>query len=155
MWGPGRAVLLLGEWCSGRWSSSVQARSRITSPRIAVYRYLFEATSPVSHPELAEALADQGFDRATIYRNLIDLSEAGLVNRTDTGDHLWRFELRREGAHKNSEHPHFTCMGCGTVSCLPGVKIEIKADPQQKTNAAINQFEEVLLKGRCENCVAP
>ena len=132
-----------------------QAGLRSTAPRIAVYRYLYEAKSPVSHPEISEALADQGFDRATIYRNLIDLANAGILSRTDAGDHLWRFELRREDAHSQGEHPHFTCVGCGTISCLPGVQVEIKTDPQQKASAAIRQFDEVLLKGRCDNCVAP
>ena len=67
---------------------------RATSPRIAVLQSLGRSRTPVSHAELAAELAPKGWDRATIYRNLIDLTNAGLVRRTDMGDHLWRFELR-------------------------------------------------------------
>src|SRR5215510_10413216 len=103
---------------------------RSTAPRVAVLQYLQQATTPVSHAALYEALADQGFDRATIYRNLIDLTEVGLLSRTDVGDHVWRFELRQEGqrGHQN-EHPHFMCTDCGEVACLPGVSVRISPTP--------------------------
>jgi Fe2+ or Zn2+ uptake regulation protein len=70
---------------------------RSTSSRVAVLRYLMGAEQPVSHANLVEALADEGFDRATIYRNLMDLTEVALLTRSDLGDHVWRFELRRDG----------------------------------------------------------
>lgn len=69
---------------------------RGTAPRIAVLRFLERATAPLSHGDIYQELAVRGFDRATIYRNLINLADAGLVSRTDLGDHIWRFELRRE-----------------------------------------------------------
>ena len=81
---------------------------RSTGPRVAVLAYLSKATAPLSHTELHEALADRGYDRATIYRNLMDLAEAGLLVRSDLGDHVWRFERRqvargtRKGTHTSS-----------------------------------------------------
>jgi Fur family transcriptional regulator, ferric uptake regulator len=101
---------------------------RATSPRIAVLQSLGRPRTPTSHAELAAELAPKGWDRATIYRNLIDLTKAGLVRRTDMGDHLWRFELRDGGGeHAASEHPHFVCEACGDVLCLPDESIAIKA----------------------------
>ena len=47
----------------------------------------------MNHSEVAEALEEAGFDRATLYRNLVDLAAAGILNRSDYGDHSWRFEL--------------------------------------------------------------
>lgn len=66
---------------------------RSTAARITVIQFLRQATSPLTHAEIAEDLTPMGFDKATVYRNLIDLAEAGLVKRTELGDHAWRFEL--------------------------------------------------------------
>ncbi len=90
-------------------------------------------------------------DRATVYRNLIELSEAGLVSRLDLGDHIWRFELRENGPGDASEHAHFLCTQCGSVSCLDGVEIKVGATPRNK-RSAFGDVTEVLLKGRCARC---
>ena len=50
---------------------------RSTAPRIAVLRRLLVATTPISHGELVDTLAEEGMDRTTVYRNLVDLTEAG------------------------------------------------------------------------------
>jgi len=128
---------------------------RSTAPRVAVLQYLQTATTPVSHAELYEVLADQGFDRATIYRNLIDLTEIGLLSRTDVGDHVWRFELKREGqrGHQTAEHPHFMCTDCGEVACLPGVNVRISPTPSAPR--ALNTKNVVVqLQGLCDRCAA-
>src|SRR5438067_7954895 len=71
---------------------------RRTAPRVAVLDLLARAGGPLSHGEVAAELAERGFDRATVYRNLLDLTDVELVRRTDPGDHVWRFELVRDGA---------------------------------------------------------
>jgi Fur family ferric uptake transcriptional regulator len=109
----------------------------------------------VSHAELAAELAPNGWDRATIYRNLIDLTNVGLVRRTDMGDHLWRFELGDQGgAHTASVHPHFMCQACGDVVCLPSESIEIKA-ARGAPRALRQKGLEIQIKGRCDRCVQP
>jgi Fur family transcriptional regulator, ferric uptake regulator len=129
-----------------------EAGLRSTAPRIAVYCHLAAADRPISHAELFDALGPEGFDRATLYRNLIDLVSANLVTRTDHGDHVWRFELRRADEHAAREHPHFTCLDCGTVSCLPDVEVQLKPATAAAKPRAM-QLDEVHLKGRCERCV--
>ena len=158
---------------------AVQARIRgvglrCTAARIAVLQYLISATGPLTHAEVSEAVGpSKGFDRATIYRNLTELTEAGLVSRVELGDHVWRFELKRAGhAHaKGEDHPHFLCTSCGEVSCLDDVDVAITPKPGRgkpaggtqagrgKTgkNAAarsgpIRSVQEVLLKGQCGKC---
>lgn len=129
-----------------------EAGLRTTLARLAVLAQLDAAAAPLTHAELAEALAPQGFDRATIYRNLIDLTEAGLLLRTELGDHLWRFETRRAGGEHASQHPHFVCVDCGEVSCLADINVDISPSPGSK-RSVIGELTEVLLKGRCERCV--
>ena len=128
-----------------------KAGLRSTGPRIAVLRWLSRSSSPVSHPELFEALAAEGFDRATLYRNLVDLAEANIVRRTDLGDHVWRYELRSSEGHV-VEHPHFVCTDCGEVACLPGVAVKIVTTNTETPRSVRTRKVAVQLSGRCNEC---
>jgi Fur family ferric uptake transcriptional regulator len=131
-----------------------KAGLRSTAPRIAVLRRLSVASTPVSHGELVDALASDGMDRTTIYRNLVDLTEVGLVTRTDLGDHVWRFELKRsKGNGDDARHPHFTCSSCGAVSCLPEVTLKVKPG-KGVPKALAKQQVEIQLRGTCDTCAA-
>ena len=105
----------------------------------------------MSHGALADELEHLGFDRATIYRNLIDLTDANLVTRNDLGDHVWRFELRKGDRDHRKVHPHLVCSDCGAVSCLPEVDVKLVlargASPRLR-----NQELEVQLRGVCDHC---
>jgi Fur family ferric uptake transcriptional regulator len=127
------------------------AGMRSTGPRMAVLERLRRATAPLSHGEITEELLPLGFDRATIYRNLVDLAEAGLVSRVEVGDHVWRYEVRRSERDDSREHPHFVCNDCGTVSCLPSVSVNIRPAPGSP-RSVVAEVSEVVLKGRCESC---
>ena len=131
---------------------------RCTPARVAVLHHLETAPGPLTHAEVSEALHGHGFDRATIYRNLTELTEAGLASRVELGDHVWRFEAKRAGGgHKGDDHPHFVCTTCGEVSCLDDVQVAITPRAAAGKRAArasgrIGSVTEVLLKGRCEQC---
>ncbi len=124
---------------------------RATAARIAVMKELLAATSPVTHAQMAERLAGSGYDRATIYRNLVELAEAGILSRIELGDHVWRFELRRSEEAGVADHPHFVCVDCGEVSCLPTGSVSIQHDSGAKPDA-IGTVTAVLLKGHCNQC---
>ena len=126
---------------------------RSTPARVAVLQHLEQADHPLTHGEIAAELVPQGFDKATVYRCLIDLTEAGLLSRSELGDHAWRFEMRRESAAHTGEHPHFLCVDCGEVVCLSDVRISISPAPGTK-QSRIGELTEVLLKGHCERCRA-
>jgi Fur family transcriptional regulator, ferric uptake regulator len=113
---------------------------RVTTSRVAVLRALSEQSAPVSHGELAMHLGDASFDRVTVWRILMALVDARLADRTDLGDHVWRFELRRHA------HPHFMCIDCKTVRCLPPEAVRIAA-------RLAPGVVEVQVKGRCEGCL--
>src|SRR5688572_24016478 len=125
---------------------------RATAPRIAVLRSLLNVATPQSHAEVVERLAPEGWDRATIYRNLTDLTEAGLVRRTDLGDHVWRFDLRvQQKGHAESDHPHFMCDECGGVLCLPDESVELK--PARGAPRALQRNRvQIQIRGRCDRC---
>jgi Fur family transcriptional regulator, ferric uptake regulator len=124
---------------------------RCTAARLAVLGALKRSASPLSHAEIARALAPLALDRGTVYRNLTGLSESGLVSRLDLGDHVWRFELRKNGQGTETEHAHFLCTECGEISCLDGVEIRVTPVTRQK-RSPVGNVTEILLKGRCPRC---
>ncbi len=136
--------------------SELRARGlRATAARAAVYEVLLAAGGPVTHADVCDKLESAAFDRATIYRNLVDLAEVGLARRSDLGDHLWRFELanRTHDEHQPSDaaHPHFVCTECGTVECLPDGAVTVapvKGAPRALKKARV----EVQVRGTCNDC---
>jgi Fur family ferric uptake transcriptional regulator len=132
-----------------------RAGLRGTLPRLSVLWALRRADAPVSHGDVAAAVSDHALDRATVYRNLLDLVRVGLARRTDLGDHVWRFEaVRQDGGRRHPgkrEHPHFVCSQCGTVECLDDLSLHlgrsVRAPRALRTKAV-----EILVKGRCDRC---
>jgi Fur family ferric uptake transcriptional regulator len=120
---------------------------RVTEQRLVILRELAKLRIPTSHPELTERLAGSGLDRATVYRNLLSLTEAGVLIKTQLGDNVWRFELPRTASSEHGTHPHFICSDCGSVSCLPASSVALRGE------AARNEVAEVQLRGRCTGCV--
>lgn len=127
-----------------------EAELRSTSCRVAVLQFLSGAAAPQSHADVADRLVPQGFDKSTIYRCLTEMADAGLLTRLDLGDHVWRFEYR-SGKETAAEHPHFVCVDCGKVACLPEVQVKFGST---KAAAAVplDSLTEILLKGHCREC---
>ncbi len=124
---------------------------RATSARVACLEVLYAASAPLSHADVFERVRERGFDRATVYRNLVDLARVGLVRRQDLGDHIWRFEVARGGEHEGTDvHPHFACTECGVISCLPAGVVEIHSRPGAP--AALGGEIEVHVRGVCDAC---
>ena len=124
---------------------------RCTPGRVAVYEALLQAKQPLTHSDLVAHMSTVGVDQATIYRNLVDLAEAGLLRRSDLGDHTWRFEVPRAGDPVGG-HPHFVCIECGDIQCLSGVGLNVprKSDlPRAIRQKAV----ELQIRGLCDNCL--
>jgi Fur family ferric uptake transcriptional regulator len=129
-----------------------KAGLRVTSSRIAVLGVLRDEQTPLSHADVSARLEHLGLDRTTVYRNLIDLAEAGLLRRTDV-EHTWRFELvDGEHTHGETQHPHFVCTDCGKVACLPAGTVAVR--PARGGPTALRRGNvEIQLRGRCDSCV--
>jgi Fur family transcriptional regulator, ferric uptake regulator len=121
---------------------------RVTEQRLALLAELAKVTSPISHPELTDRMEGSGMDRATVYRNLLTLVEAGVLVRAQLGDNVTRFELPRTLSSDHSHHPHLVCTECGNVRCLPANTVKLRGE------AADSEVAEVQLRGRCAKCVS-
>ncbi len=137
-------------------SAAQQARAvlksiglRGTAARLAVIRHMLETSGPLSHSEVCASLESGGFDSATIYRNLIELTRAGVLSRVDLGDHIWRFEKKRPARQRRQTHPHFVCDECGSVACLE--EGDVKISGRRKMNG-VAQVSSITVKGRCRKC---
>ncbi|MCG8587638.1 MAG: transcriptional repressor [Pirellulales bacterium] len=126
-----------------------KAGLRATPARVATLDLLHGAASPLTHADVAEHLAERGIDKATAYRNLNDMTDVGLLRRTELGDHVWRFEPIAEGEHEHAAHPHFVCVDCGSVSCMDEIKLTAKSLTASKQ---IGEITEILLRGHCKQC---
>jgi Fur family transcriptional regulator, ferric uptake regulator len=127
---------------------------RATPARVAVLGVLRDGGSPMTHGEVADRLDGRGWDRATIFRNLVALVEAGFVRRTDVGDHVWRFETladRGPGPSRGHEHAHFLCTGCGEVTCMPELELKLPRRGQVPQSVR-SRSVEVQLRGLCDDC---
>ncbi len=121
---------------------------RATPARLATLKLLHEANSPMTHAEVATELDQLGVDKATAFRNLNDMASAGLLRRTELGDHVWRFELVDQVGH-DAAHPHFICVDCGNVSCLDDVKLTAGS---LRASQEVGEVTEILLRGHCNEC---
>ena len=125
---------------------------RATSSRLAVLTVLHSHAGPLSHDALMERLETGRYDRASIYRILSDLSEAGLLNRMDLGDHIWRYELIDACRSIANGHAHFLCMSCRVATCLP--EIELRAATGSLPDALRGADIQIQVTGRCKKCVS-
>ena len=119
---------------------------RCTAARLAVLEHMLTAPGPKTHAEVSEALDHRGFDRATIYRNLTELTEATLVTRVDLGDHVSCLDDVNVAITPRpaADHPPG---GAGGATGRKAAKKQASGRRQ-----GIPAVTEVLLKGTCENC---
>lgn len=123
---------------------------RATPARVATLDLLRNSSSPITHAEVANHLAKTAVDKATAFRTLNDMTDAGILRRTELGDRVWRFEVIRDGEREHSAHPHFLCVDCGQVSCLGDIRLTKKS---LSMSTEIGKVTEILLRGQCSSCV--
>jgi len=128
-----------------------EAGLRSTQARVAILERLDAAAGPLTHAQVAAELEARGFDKTTVYRSLVELADAGLLARMELGDHVWRYELRRQEKSGAKDHLHFVCVDCGRIDCLTGLSVEAALAPALK-RAAHGTISDVLLKGHCDAC---
>jgi Fur family ferric uptake transcriptional regulator len=118
---------------------------RITRQRLAVLRALSSRQTPVTFPELVDELGPEGLDRATVYRNLTSMAEAGILIRSQLADGVARYELPQSGGSLHTKHLHLVCIDCGNVSCLPTSAVSLHGEAKRRVT-------EVQLRGHCASC---
>ena len=122
---------------------------RATTARVATLLALRNST-PLTHAEVSTRLAEDGIDKATVFRNLNDMVSANLLRRSELGDHMWRFEIIAGEDQAHATHPHFVCVDCGTVSCMDEIELTKKS---KTASSDYGQVTEILPRGHWHDCV--
>ncbi len=125
---------------------------RATAVRVAVLVLLHEKARPMSHDEVMDALPTGAHDQASVWRVLSALADEGLLRKMDLGDRVWRYELRDACRPVSEDHPHFLCVACGTVACLPALVVRT---PGGALPAVLEGADfQVRITGTCARCAA-
>lgn len=124
----------------------------LTAPRRAVLAVLGSQEGHLSaeHVVTAVAALDPGVHRASVYRALEALTDAGLVQHVHLGHGATAYHL----ADGEGRHLHLQCGGCGAVidapvALLGGVRRRLLREHGFDLDAA-----HVALSGRCAACRA-
>ncbi len=120
---------------------------RSTGPRRTLVRAVTAKDKPFAAEELCRALPQVG--RATVYRCLNLLEEAGILCRVLLEDGSLHYQLSYRG-----HHHHLICTECGQSQDLLGCDI----DGMLKDKASQHRFEveghRLEVYGRCDKCAA-
>lgn len=123
---------------------------RSTRPRQSVLRVLMARNEALEQRQISELL-EEDMDRATLYRSLRQLEDAGLLHKVSTDDGPPRFAYCgtpcTSVAH-NHHHIHFSCHGCGRTFCLENTRIPPIAVP---TGYEVVDWQ-YHLSGLCPQC---
>ena len=103
----------------------------------------------ISAKTLIEQLGDT-FNKTTIYRVLDKLEDDGVLHSFLGKDGLkWYAKCNGCTSKEHKDvHPHFQCLQCGKVDCLP-VHVSLPEIPNRKI-----EISQLLIQGKCEACFA-
>ena len=124
------------------------AGQRPTRARLQILQALLDLAQPVSHTEIQEHIQSrwaENIDRVTLYRGLEWLVQHQLSHRITADDRVWRFSAINP---EHPSHPHFHCVRCGQVLCLPESQLPA---PQLPAEYRVKEVE-VVVNGICPHC---
>jgi Fur family peroxide stress response transcriptional regulator len=119
---------------------------RTTPQRYAVMAFLRQQPGHPTAAEIFEAvnLVDPRSSRATIYNNLRDLVQAGLVREVAMEGRAARFDI------KGMPHHHFICDRCGNVEDLDWY--DVPQPPAASLGRRVLRECELIFRGLCTSC---
>jgi Fe2+ or Zn2+ uptake regulation protein len=119
---------------------------RCTPQRYAVMAFLTEHNRHPTAAEILEAVnrVDPRSSRATTYKNLRDLVEAGLVREVAVEGRAARFDA------KGMRHHHFICDRCGNVEDIEWYDVPKPAS--RSLGKRILRECELIFRGLCTKC---
>ena len=124
---------------------------RVTPNRLAVFRALLQSARPLSVPELATHLSDDGLSVPTLYRIMEVFSAIGVTHPVLVDHQSVGYELREPF---RSHHDHLVCSACGRVVDLYNCDLTEAMAQLGRDNQCRVNFHQVELHGLCADCAA-
>jgi Fur family peroxide stress response transcriptional regulator len=121
---------------------------RSTPQRYAVMAFLMKQAGHPTAAEIFEAVnrLDPRSSRATIYNNLRDLVQAGLVREVAVEGRSARFDA------KGMRHHHFICDRCGNVEDLDWY--DVRRPAAASLGKRVLRECELIFRGLCTKCAS-
>jgi len=122
--------------------------NRVTSSRRILLEVLFSADGHLSAEALAEAVQSRSPDvhLSTIYRNLDELEQVGVISHSHLGHGPSSYLLASHA------HAHFMCAECGTMIEAPAEMFRgLARSAKSKLGFTIDPKHFAIL-GRCSAC---
>lgn len=104
---------------------------RTTRARNEILSALVDATKPLCYDEF-----NLSMDKATFYRNISRFEEEGIVEKFESDDKKWYFEIT------DKPHAHFICKVCKKIECMEDIGPKIEG----------YKIESAVFKGVCPAC---
>lgn len=123
---------------------------KYTKKRESLLTYLAQTNRYLPAREIYREmqLTFPGYSYDTIYRNLHDFSELGILEKTDlNGEMKFRFHCQLHGIGEH--HHHFICSVCGKTRELAHCPMTIFQEQLEGCQIEGHRFE---IYGRCEDC---
>ena len=119
---------------------------RCTPQRYAVMAFLMGHSGHPTAPEIFEAVnrLDPRSSKATIYNNLRNLVEAGLVREVAVEGRAARFDA------KGTRHHHFICDRCGNVEDIEWY--DVPRPGSRSLGKRVLRECELIVRGLCTKC---
>jgi len=127
-----------------------QQDSRYTSQKQAIVEEIGKIRQHFEVEEFIDKLRknDTQFSRATVYRTLKQLFDAGLIQKITTKDGKVFYEHNFLRKH----HDHIICNICGSISELNETIIDKVIDDYcQKTGFSL-EYRSMHIYGKCQKC---
>ena len=121
---------------------------RVTQQRLALAKKVFGLHRHFTADELYSYVKSTGVSRATVYRTLSIMVEAGLVKEHKFGSGAKLYEH----IIGHSNHMHMVCVNCGAIVEIPMDQIGEQLDEAAKAHDFKILEKDVVIFGLCAKC---
>jgi Fur family peroxide stress response transcriptional regulator len=128
----------------------VAAGTRLTAQRQLIWDLLHQSEEHLTAEEIRVRLASRlpGLNLPTVYRTLVFLRHAGLVQELHLGDG----PVRYEAPETDERHPHLVCRGCGRIEHLETPDLATALEAAASARGYADQEIEVVVYATCAPC---
>jgi Fur family peroxide stress response transcriptional regulator len=128
----------------------VAAGTRLTPQRQLIWDLLHHSEEHLTAEQIRAHLAGRlpGLNLPTVYRTLVFLRHAGLVQELHLGDG----PVRYEAPEVDERHPHLVCRGCGRIEHVEVASVTAELAAAASARGYADEEIEVVVYATCAAC---